>query len=545
MKKTIALLLVICTQQMIANTLYEQLCAFNPNWKKYHLSSEIQSPVFNTDQELIQTHLKHVIDILEANPIEHLSSELLLRRYNLVSSLKDYREEGKFPQNQYSEVKLPVFIDEFGTHCAVGHLIKASGSPELAKEIAEYQNYAWVKEITNPKLLAWQETSGFTLEELKLIQGVYDFYHPNALTLPNRIKIPQKPQPIVKYFDEDKSKAKHVWLKGESKKGKLHGSWEQNYGPDIPWIKGCYENGRRTGQWIEYYQGTKKVCRTENWRYDKLNGYRKRYDQEGRLIEEILFKKGKAIVKTNHNYSDSITWIRKPLDSNIVYSEMYTLGGALLASGNEKIHNPSNLMWFQNIELTSLNMMAISSKQIQSKSSNNSPLYNQPPLVEYKKIGTWNYYPNMNGPVNMIHILLSTNFLKQFSQIGHSTISVLQLYQEVDFSLDYDSVRINYENDRPADLFTYHQQYKEHLRFTYHLTIPILRNWQNWNENQYSGLLNTEFQIKTIGKVNEREAQIGVWKHYDSGGSLAKIEHFILPYKEEDTSLNLGAVYGR
>ena len=76
---------------------------------------------------------------------------------------------------------------------------------------------------------------------------------------------------MVKYFNKKQPKKKeNVWLFGEGKNGKLHGRWIQNYRSGKPWIAGYFNHGQRSGQWKEYYQGTTKLCRTENWRNDKL-----------------------------------------------------------------------------------------------------------------------------------------------------------------------------------------------------------------------------------------------------------------------------------
>jgi hypothetical protein len=91
------------------------------------------------------------------------------------------------------------------------------------------------------------------LDELKLIQGAYDFYLPNAFLLPNKYEVPQKPEQVVRYFD---GKTKKVWCLGEGSDGDLHGKWIQNYSASLPWIEGYFEHGKRSGRWKEYYKGT-------------------------------------------------------------------------------------------------------------------------------------------------------------------------------------------------------------------------------------------------------------------------------------------------
>jgi hypothetical protein len=67
----------------------------------------------------------------------------------------------------------PRFIDDRGVHCAVGHLIAASGATELARAINTDYEYAYVREMTSPTLLAWASARGFSIEELASIQPAY------------------------------------------------------------------------------------------------------------------------------------------------------------------------------------------------------------------------------------------------------------------------------------------------------------------------------------------------------------------------------------
>ena len=41
--------------------------------------------------------------------------------------LADYARQGRFPINYYRQERIPVFIDEHDTHCAVGYLMQHTG----------------------------------------------------------------------------------------------------------------------------------------------------------------------------------------------------------------------------------------------------------------------------------------------------------------------------------------------------------------------------------------------------------------------------------
>lgn len=499
MKKYFAVLLTtFLAVQCSAISFYEQLCAFNPNWKKYKFSVPIEEAhSFLSDKTYIQAHLATVLTVLQHNPTSHLSKAQKESRKRLLDELADYRVAGKFPINYYRQERIPVFIDPHNTYCAVGYLMKQSGYQDLAKRIAAADNYVWVKDIKDAQLSEWQQASGFSIEELKLIQGAYDSYIENAFFLPNKFEIPQKPACMVAYFDKNQFGIKlsqtegNIWCKGEGENGKLHGKWEQNYAVGIPWIEGYYADGKRTGQWKEYYKGTKKLCRTEHWANDKLNGIRKRFDKNGKLIEEILFRDGKAIMKTNYDLQTSLTQVRIPIetelewdqiykipenygsrtsDQSLVWTKIYNAKGELLAAGHESVYNPSNLQWFQNIELTALNSVAISARSETILNSNlfqnasstylgrngqsSLNLYEQPALVEYRKEGAWTYYKQSDdqGANSKNAGVGSYRFFEE-------SFTPLTKPKIVQVQADYDSIQVVYEQNNIKDFQGFKEEY--------------------------------------------------------------------------------------
>ncbi|MCB9230731.1 MAG: hypothetical protein H6581_03670 [Bacteroidia bacterium] len=548
MKKV--LLSVCClfwVHQVFALSFYQQLCAFNPNWAKYvDRAPGGESRTFATDQDLVAAHLGSVLTILRSNPVVHLSQAQFHSRQHLIEVLDGYRKAGNFPLNYYRHERIPVFIDEHDTHCAVGYLLQQTGREDLARRIAAADNYVWVKDIHEADLLAWQQESGFSLEELKLIQGAYDFYQPNALIALNRLEIPQKPEVATRYFDNNyKGKVPgNIWCRGEGKNGVLHGRWEQNYAAGIPWIVGFYQHGKRTGQWKEYYQGTKQLCRTEVWRNDKLNGVRRRYDRSGNLIEEIDFRDGVAMTKTNYSLEDSLVWVRKPLDSSLVHTEIYTRGGALIAVGKERIHNPGNLLWFQNIELTALNMASITSRDLGNGGSNDFlgqgvSLYNQPALVDYRKEGEWVYFPEP-GPGVWDQTVLNSRkswLVKVFPHFGPELVASLERFEDAQLKDGYDSLRVDFSDNELVSFYGEGPQDYANLQVRYYEESGLE---QRLNPYILSGLNFRRGEIKPLrmvreaGSFNDKQQKIGLWKLYDRQGVLYKTENFILPEKEEE-----------
>ena len=541
-----------------ANTLYEQLCAFNFNWKKYAAQAPVgQAQVFHSDKEYIQAHLTQVLFILRTNPVDQLSKAQFTSRFHLIEVLDKYRLAGKFPLNYYRAERIPVFIDEHNTHCAVGYLMQQTGYEALAQRIAATDNYVWVKDLQDAEVPAWQEQSGFTLEELKLIQGAYDCYPEVAYEAPNKYEIPQRPAVTTTYFTNKITnkamveKPDNIWFRGEGKNGVLHGRWEQNYEAGLPWIIGYYQNGKRSGQWFEYYQGTTKICRTEQWSNNLLNGTRTRYDREGNLIEEIVFKDGNVVTKTNYELGTSLKWVRRPIDSLHLYTQVYNSSDQLIAAGHESVYNPGNLLWFQNIELTALNSASISARDLSNNSntqlsminfphSSRSGLYGEPQLVQYKKEGNWVYYQDLSERFSQVpaeQTVKSAYFLNQYDHFGFMLSNSLSQFEPF-HSASFDSIHVVYANDYLKDFQGFSSSSFLHLAIKYYdlPTYSISRQSISVRGSIGYGrqLYDSQPHVKAVGQYNNLSQKIGDWKHYDEHGVLYKIESFIIPKDEID-----------
>ena len=566
MKKIIVTLIsILFIHTVSAKSLYQQLCEFNYNWNNYANRAPNGDAVgFESDQDYVKTHLSYVLPILKSNPTNQFSAAQKRTRAYLIETLEKYRQAGVFPANHYREERTPIFIDENQTHCALGYLLKQTGFETVALEIAEEENYAWVKDIRHEAVPKLQVISGFTVEELKLIQGAYDSYMFGALFAPNKYEIPQKPEVMEVYFENgsgrrggEDGELANVWCKGEGDNGILNGRWTQRFSAELPWIIGYFSNGKRTGQWREYYQGTDKLCRTENWRNDKLNGVRKRFGRDGELVEEILFKDGVAVTKTNYDLKNAIRYVRKPLDSTRVFTEVYTLEGALLASGNEIVHNPGGLLWFQNIELTALNTFAITARDISSTSSGNggqesfidpfsgSGLYNAPPLVEYKKEGEWVYYReySIDYKNDTIDRSVQKQLEKDFHHYSNDLYALIQDVDELDLKAGYDSINVYYTANYGTEFFGYGKDLFSHISLAYHDVTNDLfyadlsgsNSW--WSYSQQRSLNQQVMSYKVVSRVGQYNAsgqRIGVWKHFDQDYVMYKTENYLIPWTDAD-----------
>lgn len=533
-----------------ATNLFNQLRAFNPNWADHaaQLTGKPAKSISN-DVDYVQAHLAEVLGVLSLAPTSQLSADQLRSRRELIAVLADYARQGRFPINYYRQERIPVFIDEHDTYCAVGYLMRHTGEEAMARRIAARNNYAWVREIEEPGLAAWQQASGFSLDELKLIQGAYDFYLENAFLLPDKYEVPQKPEQVVRYFEgRDKDK---VWCLGEGAKGDLHGRWVQNYSATLPWIEGWFEHGKRSGRWKEYYKGTDKLCRTEHWRNDKLNGVRTRYDREGRVIETILFRDGRAVVKTNIDEARGLRWVRTPIDSATVRTEVFTTEGGLIAAGKERIHNPEGLQWFQNIELTALNSFAISARDGAPRPEEgvtvrrfqldgaSQQLPGEHTLVSYRKEGEWVYFKDyLHRPVSE-EVTLSREglFTLGYMHFGAELYANLASYDHWERTASYDSMHVVYADDRARDLLGFTATEQDHFRFTYHPQGPVVvLPWFAAREGMAPIPM-----LKQVSRLDRNGDLIGVRVEYDRQGRVIRADHFFTPYRKEDELVGAAA----
>jgi hypothetical protein len=542
-----------------ANKPYDQLHAFNPYWADHakQLKGKPAKPIGN-EVDYVQAHLTEVLHILSSAPIVHLSREQSASREELIAVLADYARQGRFPINYYRQERIPVFIDEHDTYCAVGYVMRHTGEEAMARRIAAANNYAWVREIEEPGLAAWQQASGFSLEELKLIQGAYDYYMPDAFLLPNKYEVPQKPERVVRYFEGPDASTplgtgSKIWCYGEGSNNELHGQWIQNYSSTLPWIVGYFEHGKRSGRWKEYYKGTDKLCRTEHWRDDKLNGIRTRYDREGRVIETILFKNGQAVTKTNIDHEKALRHVRTPLDSATVFTEVFTEEGSLIAAGKERIHNPEGLQWFQNIELTALNTFAITARDgaprpedgVFVRQSRFFPLeqsMQQIPgshtLVQYRKEGAWIYYKDYLSTPWPAGTAASAEqrFSNGYKHFGPELHAKIARYDHLELRASYDSMRVVYTDDRLVDFFGYATDQQDHLQFTYH---PSFQRLIAHGIVARFGEMDLLPRVKQITRLDPQGQLIGVRVDYDQEGTATREERFLVPYKREEELLGV------
>lgn len=178
MKKIVTLFLFLQCITAFANpTTLQQLSSVNVQWQKQKdidkVLSETNVSSNRSHIDLIALHLQLVENTLKIRSVTHLTAKQQANRNDLLQKLNSYWKAKRFPVNDYLPYKSPVFIDRFGTHCAVGYLMQQSGYEYLAREIDSKQKFAYVHDIKVNGVKQWANEHGFSIDELAWIQPGY------------------------------------------------------------------------------------------------------------------------------------------------------------------------------------------------------------------------------------------------------------------------------------------------------------------------------------------------------------------------------------
>ncbi len=126
------------------------------------------------DAQRIKIHLDYVESILRNRPVEHLSALQKKNRTRYLDLLASYSAAGEFPYNDgHPDNRRPAFISDDGNICAVGFLVEQSLGRDVAEKVNDSFKYSFIPEIDHTAFHEWVDRSGFTLEELAMIQPMY------------------------------------------------------------------------------------------------------------------------------------------------------------------------------------------------------------------------------------------------------------------------------------------------------------------------------------------------------------------------------------
>ncbi|WP_118975865.1 T9SS type A sorting domain-containing protein [Taibaiella koreensis] len=157
------------------NRTFDKLNEVNACWAKQPEAATMPLPAYRelSEGEWIRRHLSLVEQVLRARSVSALSAGQRAQRLRALDHLHAYWQEGRFPVNMHYAYRTPIFIDQDDNFCAVGYLLKASGSEAVSRKIAGHTNLAYVAQMHYPQLDSWAHAHGFTKEELAWIQPTY------------------------------------------------------------------------------------------------------------------------------------------------------------------------------------------------------------------------------------------------------------------------------------------------------------------------------------------------------------------------------------
>jgi aromatic ring-cleaving dioxygenase len=99
-----------------------------------------------------------------------LRKQLAERRKLNIARFREYREKRIYPHNTYREGMLNVWSDVDGHLCAVATLMHRAGLDALVEATGRDENFVRVADLNSGPLIDWVLTSGFTQEEIVMIQ---------------------------------------------------------------------------------------------------------------------------------------------------------------------------------------------------------------------------------------------------------------------------------------------------------------------------------------------------------------------------------------
>ncbi len=109
------------------------------------------------------------------NPNEHMAARqrLAKNRARHLDQLHAYWKAGVFPRNEYLPMIGNVFKDSSGHLCAAANLMSLDGHNELVDRTAKENNFVRLADVKEGDLYEWILQSGFTREEVAMIQVPY------------------------------------------------------------------------------------------------------------------------------------------------------------------------------------------------------------------------------------------------------------------------------------------------------------------------------------------------------------------------------------
>lgn len=162
-------------------TAQQRLISVNAAWQNLELSKDEEVLVgqCHSNSDVIQLHLRLVtVHLTQRTAYLQIDDDAKSNRLKALAHLTDYYERKVFPINNKQHETVPVFLDDIGTHCAVGFLLHVTGHDDIVTTIAAENNLGYIAELNlqYEALGLWSDVNGFSVEELAWIQPGYQYF---------------------------------------------------------------------------------------------------------------------------------------------------------------------------------------------------------------------------------------------------------------------------------------------------------------------------------------------------------------------------------
>src|SRR2546423_8718333 len=139
-------------------------------------SSSDGNAAFRTSERArLRAHFDSVDRELRARDVSALSVSQRASRTRLIAWLRDYRDAGRFPENdRFPNRMVPFFRDSRGTLCAMAYLVNRSGRGDMVDRVAQPQNNAFIADLAaDPELATCLNHVGLSVSEAARLQPTY------------------------------------------------------------------------------------------------------------------------------------------------------------------------------------------------------------------------------------------------------------------------------------------------------------------------------------------------------------------------------------
>jgi hypothetical protein len=125
------------------------------------------------DDVRVRAHLRRAESALRS--AEHdLSPERRRRRERHLDRLAAYRARGEVPANRSEPERVPLFVGDDGTPCAMAHLLGEDGREDLVTAVMAEEPTVRIEDLPDDHpVVEWVEANGLTREEAARIQPTY------------------------------------------------------------------------------------------------------------------------------------------------------------------------------------------------------------------------------------------------------------------------------------------------------------------------------------------------------------------------------------